>query len=241
MKGSLIGWQILVPITASTSGEPETAGLPPAPSGFVFRQHTQSLPEAFTALFGLWGNDYDPSASPVACDYAETVGLSCLRRQGSRRSLEFINRPAILQVRDGNGRIRQVVVERLQGNLAVIATPLGRQQVPFREIEDYWYGEFRVLWRIPEYMTGDGFYGDDAGQQLWIGARMMELAERLGNSEQETARVKRMDMVEQVRWYQEKRGLTVDGIAGAMTIIQMNNDLADDIPRLVMPAMVRNG
>jgi general secretion pathway protein A len=90
-------------------------------------------------------------------------------------------------------------------------------------------------------MTGDGFYGDDSGQQLWIGARMMELAGRLSSSGQEAARVKRMEMMDQVRWYQEKRGLTVDGIAGAMTIIQMNNDLAENIPRLVSPASSRSG
>lgn len=229
------------PQTVSDSDQPEIVAPEPTSQGFVFNQHTQSLAEAFTALFGLWGKSYERSANPIACDYAATVGLACLERQGSRRSLEFINRPAILQLRDENGRTRQVVVERLDGDLAVIATPRGSQQVPFREIEDYWYGDFRVLWRIPEFMTGDGFYGDDSGQQLWIGARMMELAERLSSGEQEAARVKRMDMTEQVRWYQEKRGLTVDGIAGAMTIIQMNNDLADNIPRLVSAEMARSG
>lgn len=229
------------PQTESESGQPDITVPEPVPQGFMFNQHTQSLSQAFTALFGLWGKSYERSADPIACDFAATVGLACLERQGSRRSLEFINRPAILQLRDGNGSTRQVVLERLDGELAVIATPLGSQQVPFREIEDYWYGDFRVLWRIPEFMTGDGFYGDNAGQQLWIGARMMELAERLSSGEQEAARVKRMEMTEQVRWYQEKRGLAVDGIAGAMTIIQMNNDLADNIPRLVSPAMARSG
>ena len=229
------------PQTVSDSDQPEILAPAPTPPGFVFNQHTQSLSEAFNALFALWGKSYDRSANPIACDYAATVGLACLERQGSRRSLEFINRPAILQLRDESGRTRQVVVERLDGDLAVIATPRGSQQVPFREIEDYWYGDFRVLWRIPEFMTGDGFYGDDSGQQLWIGARMMELAERLSSGGQEAARVKRMEMTDQVRWYQEKRGLTVDGIAGAMTIIQMNNDLAENIPRLVSSVMVRSG
>ena len=229
------------PQTVSDSDQPEIVAPEPTSQGFVFNQHTQSLAEAFGALFGLWGKNYEPSANPIACDYAATVGLACLERQGSRRSLEFINRPAILQLRDERGRTRQVVVEQLDGELAMIATPVGSQQVPFREIEEYWYGDFRVLWRIPEFMTGDGFYGDDSGQQLWIGARMMELAERLSSSGQEAARVKRMEMTDQVRWYQEKRGLTVDGIAGAMTIIQMNNDLAENIPRLVSSVMVRSG
>jgi general secretion pathway protein A len=41
-----------------------------------------------------------------------------------------------------------------------------------------------------------------------------------------------MDPEEQVRWYQARKGLTVDGIAGAMTIIQINNDLNAPVPRL---------
>jgi general secretion pathway protein A len=42
-----------------------------------------------------------------------------------------------------------------------------------------------------------------------------------------------MESREQIRWYQSKKGLTVDGIAGAMTMIQMNNDLKSPVPRLV--------
>ncbi|MGC8119052.1 ExeA family protein [Marinobacter sp. VGCF2001] len=223
--------------------EPESKAAGPAESAlpFVFSQHTRPLPEAFAALFGLWGKNYERSAHPIACDYAATAGLACLERQGSRRSLEFINRPAILQLRDEQGRISQVVLQSLDGEVAEIATAEGSRRVPFRELERYWYGDFRVLWRIPEYMSGDGFYRDDSGEQLWIGARMMELAERLSNGESEAARIKRMEMTEQVRWYQEERGLTVDGIAGAMTIIQMNNDLSDRVPRLVPSTMAGNG
>ncbi|MBY6032474.1 AAA family ATPase [Marinobacter daepoensis] len=228
-----------VPTTAPTAAPVPSA--PPAPKDFVFRQHTQPLADAFVAMFALWDKSYEPSGNPIACDYAASVGLACLERQGSRRSLEFIDRPAILQLRDENGESRQLLLQRLVGDVAVIVTPQGEERVPFQQLEPYWYGEFRVLWRVPEYMTGDGFYGEESGQQLWIGARMMELAERLSSNEQEAGRVKRMPMQEQVRWYQERRGLNVDGIAGAMTIIQMNNDLAVNVPRLVSPATARNG
>jgi general secretion pathway protein A len=90
-------------------------------------------------------------------------------------------------------------------------------------------------------MTGDGFYGEESGEELWIGARMMDLAERVSESDQEARQVKRMNVEEQVRWYQERRGLTVDGIPGAMTIIQMNNDLAAKVPRLVGSQKGGNG
>lgn len=71
-----------------------------------------------------------------------------------------------------------------------------------------------------------------------MGSRMMELASRYAESRQEESRVNRMPIEEQVRWYQQQRGLTVDGIAGAMTIIQMNNDLESAVPRLTSGRMV---
>lgn len=188
--------------------------------------------EAFQVLFGIWGREYEPSEAPVACDWANEEGLGCLSRQGSRRSLEFLDRPAMLQLQDEAGNRGFVVLRHLDGDTADIALPSGNQTVLFASIERYWFGEYRVLWRLPEYLTGDGFYSNGGGEQLWIGARMMDLADRFSNSRAESDRVKRLDSEEQVRWYQSLRGLTVDGIAGAMTIIQINNDLEANIPRL---------
>jgi len=188
--------------------------------------------EAFQALFGIWGLSYQPAEAPVACDWAVENGLGCLNRQGSRRSLEFLDRPAMLQLQDEAGNTGFVVLRHLDGDTAEVALPSGTQSVSFASIEQHWFGEYRVLWRLPEYMTDDGLYSNGGGEQLWIGARMMDLADKHSGSRSESDRVKRMESEEQIRWYQALRGLAVDGIAGAMTIIQINNDLEASIPRL---------
>ncbi|OAN95375.1 peptidoglycan-binding protein [Marinobacter sp. EhC06] len=212
-----------------------SGNLPEEPSGpgelAVPDQLLDSV-SAFQVLFGIWGRSYQPAEAPVACDWARENGLGCLNRQGSRRSLEFLDRPAMLQLQDEAGNTGFVVLRHLNGDTAEVAMPSGNQTVSFASIERYWFGEYRVLWRLPEYLTGDGFYSNGGGEQLWIGARMMDLADRHSKSRAESDRVKRMNAEEQVRWYQALRGLTVDGIAGAMTIIQINNDLEASIPRL---------
>lgn len=201
---------------------------------FQFPEHRVDAPGAFRLLFGLWDKRYRPADNPIACDYARTVGLGCLERQGTRRSLEFLNRPAMIQLRNEAGETGYAVLKSLTGDLAEVMLPGGKsREISFSSLEPYWFGEYRVLWRLPEYMTGDNFYASGNGEQLWIGARMMELADRYARSTTANARVKRMSAEQQVRWYQEMRGLTVDGIAGAMTVIQINNDLDAPGPRLV--------
>jgi len=205
---------------------------PPGPGELAVPDQLLDSVSAFQVLFGIWGRSYQPAEAPVACDWARENGLGCLNRQGSRRSLEFLDRPAMLQLQDEAGNTGFVVLRHLNGDTAEVAMPSGNQTVSFASIERYWFGEYRVLWRLPEYLTGDGFYSNGGGEQLWIGARMMDLADRHSKSRAESDRVKRMNAEEQVRWYQAIRGLTVDGIAGAMTIIQINNDLEASIPRL---------
>jgi general secretion pathway protein A len=99
--------------------------------------------------------------------------------------------------------------------------------VGFGSIEPFWYGQFTVLWQLPSYQQ--------ANREVWLSASLMELASQQAGNRTEEDRVVRMDSGDQVRWYQAKKGLSVDGIAGAMTIIQMHNDLNVPVPRLDSP------
>ncbi|MDP4546353.1 ExeA family protein [Marinobacter sp. MDS2] len=200
---------------------------------FIPEQHGLSLQDSYIKLFDLWGKVYHPEVAPYPCQHAQNVGLECLQREGARRTLEFLNRPAILNLRIAPGQDVQVVLQALEGDQATLKTADGPVTVEFRQVEQYWFGEFRILWRAPEYKSGDGVYADKKGQTLWISSKMMELADRFASTAQESDRIKRLGMTDQVRWYQKQRGLTVDGIPGAMTIIQIHNDLGVDGPRLV--------
>jgi general secretion pathway protein A len=206
----------------------------PEISPFRFSEQALNLPEAFRGLFDIWGVEYSPQESPIACDFARASGLGCLERQGSRRSLAFLDRPAMLMLQDEAGNRGYAVLRHLDGDVADIVLPGGAVQVSFSSLEPLWFGEYRLLWQLPDYManrTTSGV-GGAAGEELWIGARMMELADAHGGAPADNARIKRLSAKDQVRWYQSLRGLTVDGIAGAMTIIQINNDLNADVPRL---------
>ncbi|NMT63754.1 AAA family ATPase [Marinobacter orientalis] len=201
---------------------------------FEFPDDTLSLRAAFGELFAVWGRDYRASNHPIACDYAEEQGLGCLDNRGSRRSLEHLNRPAILQLRNGAGDSRYTVLSGLEGDRATIERPEGQRDLSFSSLEPYWFGEFTVLWEVPPHIRQNSEEDSDSSvsAQIWMGSRMMELASRYSGSREEENRINRMTTGDQIRWYQKRKGLKVDGIAGAMTIIQMNNDLESDGPRL---------
>ncbi|MBL3556763.1 MULTISPECIES: ExeA family protein [Marinobacter] len=208
--------------------------------GFDYSANTLSLSAAFRELFNVWGREYRVAGNPIACRYAEDEGLRCLENRGSRRSLEYLNRPAILQLRSDDGSSRYAVLSGLDNNRATIELPDGQRDVSFSSLEPYWFGEFTVLWEVPPHIrqSGGGDGDDDVSEQIWMSSRMMELAGRYSTSREEENRVNRMPGEDQIRWYQERKGLTVDGIAGAMTIIQMNNDLESDGPRLYSGGIV---
>ncbi|MGM0767502.1 MAG: ExeA family protein [Pseudomonadota bacterium] len=199
---------------------------------FDFTRHASSSANAYQALFSVWEVVYTPAEDASACRFAFANGLRCLERQGTRRSLEFLDRPAILHLRDGEGQWRYVALRSIEGERAVLLTSSGQVIVEFSSLEPHWFGEFSVLWELPPHMAVEENEPGNTSEPLWMGSRMMELADLHAENREESDRVKRMNGKEQVRWYQAQKGLTVDGIAGAMTIIQINNDLGAAVPRL---------
>lgn len=216
-------------VVDSKGNSDESPSLPPSPS-LVDRLMSQA--DAFTVLFGLWGEGYQVLEHPIACDYAEQVGLRCLHRQGTRKSLEQLNRPAILSLRHDNGKAGYVTLGSLDNAEAVLQTANGQERWPFSAIEDHWFGDYTVLWRLPPYLTDIGNFAGGDGEHLWLSSQMMELADVHSPDRREQSRIKSMALEEQIRWYQGLKGLKVDGIAGAMTLIQINNDLNPSVPRL---------
>ncbi|QSP93723.1 AAA family ATPase [Marinobacter salinisoli] len=232
------------PVQKTVSGSQPPGAVRPASDSqramFEFNADALALSEGYRFLFQVWGRKYQPDQFPNACEFALSEALGCLERQGTRRSLEFLDRPALLELQEESGQRRYLVLETLIGDVAEIRTRAGTRKVSFASIEPYWFGSYKVLWSRPSFMDDRGD-GARRGEQLWLGARMMELADKYSSSISENARVKRMNTEEQVRWYQNIKGLSVDGIAGAMTIIQINNDLGAALPRLVPKARSGKG
>jgi len=228
------------PAPVESAADPVVTPMPPAPAppqaAAALRDRladgalSTGTDAAFTALLGRWRLEYRPEAGP-ACEQAVAAGLSCLLQRGTWGELVALNRPAILVLTDRDGRDHQVVLNRLGSDTVELLAGDTTVNVPLAELLTSWYGEFLLLWR-PEASDGRLLARNAVGTDvLWLRRALGEL--RGTPVLPADSQVYDAAMEAAVREFQRSRRISVDGIAGAMTLISVNNmlDLAGR-PRL---------
>jgi len=186
--------------------------------------------KAFENLFGIWGVDYTPGTAR-ACNQAQQNQLYCLFQRGSLAQVRNLDRPVILTLRDADSRQHQVVLSGLNSRVAVILIGDTSYDVSVRELDDFWFGEYLLLWRPQLGQVKEYFPGMRDQGIKW-------LRESLAEIQGEPVRPMDSDVYDaeleaRVREYQRDRRLNVDGLVGYRTQIMINTDLSNvDKPRL---------
>ena len=203
---------------SATDGAPVATAPGPArpPLGTVLAKDpaATTMDAAFASLFALWGAEYS-AGTALACDQAETQGLSCVWQRGSLAQLKLINRPAILSLIDASGVPHQVVLSGLGREGAKLQFGSGETRVSIAELADYWFGEFLVLWR-PQ---AGGLRPLRAGMQGEDVRWLRQGLEQLGGLPASTAMQDYFDteLERLVEDFQRSKRLAVDGVAGLQT------------------------
>ncbi|NGX17290.1 ExeA family protein [Wenzhouxiangella sp. XN24] len=204
---------------------PVRESAPPLAERLALGELATGTDQAFTALLGRWQLTYRPTAGP-ACEQVAAQGLQCLLQRGTWGELAALNRPAILVLSDRDGREHQLVLNRVSDGMAELVAGQQAITVPLGELLTLWFGEYLLLWRAE---AGDGRVlarGATGTDVLWLrrvlgelrGAPVLPADSRTYDPGLEAA----------VREFQRSRRLAADGIAGAMTLISVNEAL--DLP-----------
>jgi general secretion pathway protein A len=146
-------------------------------------------------------------------------------QRGSFAQLELINRPAILSLVDAEGATHQVVLSELGDDRARLLVGGSETRVPVTELDDYWFGEFLVLWRpaaAGQRPLRAGMRGDDV---RWLRQGLQQLSGLPATADGDYFDAELEQLVEN---FQRSRRLAVDGIAGLQT--QLVLDAALGIP-----------
>jgi general secretion pathway protein A len=209
-----------------------------------------SLPEDLhSALLKRWHIEAAPAqltTKRAFCNLASTNGLQCTEMIGSWRQVIDIDHPAILSLRLPEYGQRDVLLLSIHGDIAELGGPLGSVSVPVKPLQDFWYGEFRFIWKVPPYRSERIVPGQVVDKDKWvIGAMDVIRAYYKRNDASVYAKwphkdslVNRDNIKEQVRFFQAAHGLMADGIVGEMTELQMSHYVYNSLPRLNIQADV---
>ena len=198
----------------------------------LIRDAGNDKPQAFSDLFREWKREYQINKHGNACDFAVTQGLSCLYRQGNLRSLAKLNRPAVMKLVDAQSNSAYVILTRIDGDRATLRAGDSTLEVASSTLDDYWLGEYTLLWQMPPYYQYAIQPGSKGPVVQWLDQQLTRL---YGQADGPTVRDSYSAvLVSQVKQFQSSAGLVADGVAGPNTLIQLNTRLGLDIPLLTV-------
>ncbi|MCP5162068.1 MAG: AAA family ATPase [Hahellaceae bacterium] len=194
---------------------------------------TSGIKPALQSLLIRWPDV--PASSMEDCGDLPLAGLSCLERQGNWQSIRQINRPAILKLYNSQGQAMYVALLGLEGEQAHIAQGDDQLRLPTGLLDQFWYGDYTVVWRVPPFRSAMIQAGDIRDPDKWLADQMNKVVDQLAPELTPASLqiLKQVSLREKVRWFQKYRGLIADGIAGEQTYIQINSVLrASQVPFL---------
>ena len=177
---------------------------------------------ALAGLVGLWG--VAPPRGLSSCDVLREDGLRCHFQRGTWSGLVRLNRPAILALTSEDGGQHQIVlVSVTEAGNPVVQLGNDRFTVPLADLVAMWTGDALIIWR-PEAGDGRTLSMNAVGEDvLWL---RRSLSKIIGTA------VPPVDsdlydepLAASVRDFQRSQRLNQDGIAGALTLISLNDVL----------------
>jgi general secretion pathway protein A len=186
---------------------------------------------ALATLFDVWNIDLSSSTAP-ACEYALTLGFSCLSDRGSWSGLRRLNRPAVLELVDQSGNSHHIVLTAIHGDTAEMSIGGVTVTHPVNAVADMWFGSYQLLWAPPNGVAISLVPGVQNGNVVWLRESLAAIDPRY-RAEPLASDVYDSNLQRQVRAFQRDRRLDVDGLAGKQTQIIINSLLeSDNTPRL---------
>lgn len=183
---------------------------------------------AYAALFMAWGADYQGAD---ACLQAETLGLRCQAGRGGLDELRKSNRPAVLSMRDEQGREFFATLTALTSDAAIFAIGAKTTTVALSALASQWSGYYSLLWRVPPVAPTVIRPGDRGAAVEWLSKQLAQVQGRVVTAGSDGV----FDdiLAAQVKQFQLSQGLVPDGNAGPQTLNRLVNLADQAAPKLL--------
>ncbi|MBS0448736.1 MAG: AAA family ATPase [Proteobacteria bacterium] len=184
---------------------------------------------AWRALASLWGANLPAGTDP--CGAALKQGLHCYRGRGGLAPIRELDRPGVLRVVDARQRVSYVVLLGLGGANATLRDANGNDlAVPLAQLARAWRGDYATFWKAPAGYREGEVVGTTGAVAPWVGERLGPPA--IAASGAASAPGADETLRARVYAFQLAHGLEPDGVAGPLTLMQMNRESGVDEPRL---------
>ena len=189
---------------------------------------------AYAALFQAWGISRGDDRQD-ACRQARRADLTCHTGQGNVDTLRALNRPAILPMRDREGREFHIALTALElGGARYVAG--GRQAtMSYADLAANWSGRYEVLLRLPPEARQKIRPGDHGPAVRWLRQQLGRLPGHQAAMSPADSDDQAFDaaLEQQVKDFQRAQGLRPDGRAGGQTLQRLCNLIDQSGPRLL--------
>ena len=184
---------------------------------------------AFSVLFNQWQMDFQSLQGKTACEKAKTKGLLCIHRTGTWEDVRYYNRPAVIELVTDRGEPLLATITRLREQIATINFLGQTLEIPLKDVQEYWLGQFLLLWRPPNVPPPILRRGKSDKTVVWLRKSLNTLSgestnQRLSSYFDNTLR-------KQVIAFQREQKLVADGVVGEKTFLMLNTLLGVS-PRL---------
>ncbi len=177
---------------------------------------------AFETLFQLWGENYNNLTGNTACERALTKGLACVYQTGKWKDIQNYNRPAVIELVTEIGEQHHAVITQIQGDLVTLNFDGKIFDFTRQQIDDYWLGQFLLLWlppSIPTPILRAGITHDDV---RWVRKRLNILENKQVADADLSAKFD-TDLRRRIVQFQRQQRLLIDGIIGEQTMLLLDS------------------
>jgi general secretion pathway protein A len=188
----------------------------------------QSKTMAYSALFRLWGADYQEGDD---CLQANAIGLSCRTARGGLDELRQLNRPAVLQLSDKQGQKFYATLTLLDDRVAIFNVANETRAVAIGALAEQWSGQYTLLWRMPPLAQQKIQLGDHGADVEWLRNQLAQINGKVVEPSEDP--VFDEAMLRQVKQFQLAQGLPPTGTVGTQTLMRLSGAADVTAPKLV--------
>lgn len=192
---------------------------------------------ALKGLFERWNLNYASLLGSTGCERALNAGLHCVYKTGTWNNLRSYNRPAVIELQDAAGGKHHVLVAELTADTASLVIGGQAHEFPVSEVGRYWFGKYLLLWKPPMPEQEMLRLGDRGDAVIWLRDALARYRGEPLAAESNDLFDKNLQV--QLREFQGRHRLAPDGVAGRVTLEQLQNYLPGKSPTLVADAGIR--